>query len=145
MVHVNNHLVEAHHIRSLVCSPSHLDANSVSSFVKSEHDLKTCVSNHEPKFISLAKSKKDGLQLSNKKVVAADLNKGFSVMLEGQQYLCTVRSCHCHVLIANDNSAVRYPPCKQYRSTLTSMCYRTDIKQPNTGTTHKSTTNYRYV
>ena len=138
ILHVNNHHVDPQNISLLVEVPPILDADSTASLLQTVCKLNTCAGNPDPKFINLAKSKKNGQFLSNKKEVVAYLDSGFCVLVDGQQYVSTVRCSNCQLLTDH----VRCTYCVVYRSTLISMCYR--LEKCNSSITSKKT-NYRYV
>ena len=138
MLHVNNHQVDPQNISSFVEVPPFLDASSTTSLLQAVCTLNTCVGNPDPKFIDLAKSKKNSQFLSSEKEVVAYLDSGFSVVVDGQQYASTVRCSSCHLL----TDRLRCTNCGVYRSTLIAMSYR--FEKRNT-TVQSKTTNYRYV
>ena len=126
ILHVNNHHVDPQNISLLVEVPPILDADSTASLLQTVCKLNTCAGNPDPKFINLAKSKKNGQFLSNKKEVVAYLDSGFCVLVDGQQYVSTVRCSNCQLLTDH----VRCTYCVVYRSTLISMCYRLESTIP---------------
>ena len=139
LLHVNNHRVDLNNISLFVeVPPLSFDAILTTSLLQTVCNLNTCAGNPDPKFINLAKSKKNGQFLSSKKEVVAYLDSGFCVLMDGQQYVSTVRCSSCHLL----TNHIRCTDCDVYRSTLISMCYR--LEKRSTSILRKKT-NYRYV
>ena len=137
MLHINNHHVDPQSISSFVEVPPLLDAISTTSLLQTVCSLNTCAGNPDPKFVTLAESKKNGQFLSIKQKVVAYLDSGFCLLVDGQQYASTVRCSNCHLL----TDRVRCTNCGVYRSTLISMSY---CFEKRNATIQSKTTNYRY-
>ncbi len=140
VLHVNGHPVDPQKIQSLVDIPPLLDVTSAVHFLQCMSDLQTCVGNPDPRFVDLAKSKKNGHFLSRKNEIAAYLETGYSFLIDDQQYFNTVRTTSCHL----SSPEIRCSECQGYRSIITAMTYRWEKRNKNTNTPTRKT-NYRSV
>ena len=137
ILHVNNHLVDPKLISSIQKIPSLLDATLTTTLLQTVCTLNTCVGNPDTKFTELAKSIKNGQFFLRKQKVVAYLDSGFCVLMDGQQYVSTVRCSNCHLL----SDRYRCIECAVYRSTLVSMCFRSE--KQNASTCLSKSMNYR--
>ena len=114
--------------------PPLLDAASITNLLQTLNSLKTCGGNPDPKY----RSKKGQQFLSVDKNLAAYIDNGFCIVLDGQQYASTVRFSGCHLL----TDYTRCIPCDVYRGTLKSMYFRFQKCKTNV---RETGTNYLYV
>lgn len=120
ILHVNNHLVDPQKIPSLSDFPSFVDAKATSDLLVAVCALNTCAGNPDPKFVTLAKSRKNAQFLSKKNEVVAYLDSGFCVLFDDQPFVSTVRCSSCPMLTDRSRCLV----CGVYRNQLLTMSYR---------------------
>ena len=63
------------------------------------------------------------------------------ISLNGELYDSTIRTIKCEMVV----NGVKCESCKEYRSTLRSMCHRQNVHKAKKGSTVSSHANYRYL
>ena len=136
-VHVHGHLVDTTAIPLLADTPSTLDGSSTTSLLQKISRLNICAGNPDPKFIDLAKTRKNAQFLSASKSVVAYLDRSACVSVNCQYYAVTVRCTKCHLLTCK----VRCQECLDYRRTLN--LFQSRLTQKDTAKASTSV-NHRY-
>ena len=135
-MHVNNHLIPPECPAVAGC-PSHLNSESTSMLLLRLSNYHTCPGNPEPKFISLASTKRNSKFLSNTSEVVAYLDECGSVTVSDKSYTSTIRTSKCHLLTGE----VRCPVCIGYRKNLLaqhSRAMHASAEQPSKKVNYRS-------
>ena len=137
-IHINGHLLCAAEIPSLADIPETIDTNTIMLLLDKFGHLTTCPGNPDKQFVSLAKMRKNGQFLSNKKdEVWAYLDTNACVTNGDHTSYGTVHSSKC-LLLTNEK---RCRECLSYRKTLLALSLKTRTNKRESGT-H---TNFRSV
>ena len=140
VLHVHGHHVDPKKVQLLVDVPPLLDITSTTHLLQCLSNLQTCVGNPDSRYIELAKSKKHSHFLSSKNEIVAYLETGFSLLIDDEHHLSTVRTTSCHLL----STEIRCNKCRKYHRTLLAMAYRREKQNKNPSVQNRKT-NYRYI
>ena len=115
---------------------AYCNANELISKIDS---LNVCAGHPESRFSEISKARKGKFKSSNGNLIAFT-DDYCPVSLNGETYDSTIRTVKCELLV----SGVKCEACKEYRSTLRSMCHR-HAQGSTSSSAVSSHTNYRYL
>ena len=116
--------------------------HNVNELVARIHSLNVCAGHPETRFSEISKARKGKFNSSSGDLVAFT-DDYCPISLNGETYDSTIRTVRCELLV----SGVKCEACKDYRSTLRSMCHRHDthVQGSTSSSAVSSHTNYRYL
>ena len=112
---------------------------NVNELISKIDSLNVCAGHPESRFSEISKARKGKFKSSNGNLIAFT-DDYCPVSLNGETYDSTIRTVKCELLV----SGVKYEACKEYCSTLRSMCHR-HAQGSTSSSAVSSHTNYRYL
>ena len=104
--------------------PTLMDSENLNLLLSAVENLKLCVGQPDPNYVSMVKAKKGKVSSSGGSVVA--ILDNIPVEFSGNKYSSTIRTAKCEVLSKTDKCSV----CTRYRTSLRSMYQRWKKRTP---------------
>ena len=134
---VHGHKVDLQNCCAMRTTNGNLEINQL---VEKIDSLNICAGHPESRFSEITQARKGEFKSSSGSLVAF-VDDYCPISLNGEVYDSTIRTVKCELLV----NGVKCECCKQYRSTLRSMCHRQNSHKAKQSSAVSSHANYRYL
>ena len=113
----------------------------INQLVEKIDSLNICAGHPENRFFEISQARKGNSRVAAACSLVAFVDDFCPISLNGEMYVSTIRTVKCEMLV----NGLKCESCKEYRSTLRSMCHRQNAHKAKKCTAVSSHANYRYL